>query len=386
MIAITISPGVAAARHRAERSTQPVRFNANIQGARGLLAFMVFIFHVGCSGLPSFAVLGVNGSVIAPVLCLQYAVEIFFCISGTIVVGALQRARTPTQFLTDRAIRIIPVLWLTLAVVVPLGIATHQAQYASWSLRDLAWIIPANLILLPGAFKLPLLHMAAWSLSYEMLFYIVAVTVWWAAPRSKLVRTIILCVAIGLVAWQPRAVFFAVGVLVARTDISRHPALARMVRWPAVWLVAFFACWYGATSGGADGGAGSLGAWLADGRIGFAALGVSAAILAWAGIVAGHGLLCRLLRTRPAQWLGSVSYSFYLWHLIVLAIVKRLIVASGATSIVGEWSQLMLLAIALPASLLIAHVSAAMIERTFPVWWKATAGLPSKAITSARPA
>ena len=384
MTGMTIPAAVAAPMGRTERSAAPTRFNANIQGARGLLALMVFIFHIGCSGLPNFSVFAANGSVIAPVLCLQYAVEIFFCISGTIVVGALRRARTPAQFLTDRAIRIIPVLWLTLAVVVPLGLATHQAQYATWSLRDLAWIIPANLILLPGAFKLPLLHMAAWSLSYEMLFYIVAVTMWWAAPKSRLVRTIVLCLAIGLIAWQPRAVFFAVGVLVARTDISRHPALARLVRWPAVWLLAFFACWYGATSGGADGGSGSLGAWLLDGRIGLAALGVSAAILAWAGIVAGHGSLCRLLRTKPAQWLGSVSYSFYLWHLIVLAVLKRLIVASGAVSIAGEWSQLMLLAIALPASLLIAQLSAATIERSFPIWWKAVARLPNKAIPGAR--
>ena len=346
-------------------------FNVNVHGARGMLALMVFVFHIASCGLPNFALFGGSGHVVPALLCLQYGVEIFFCISGTIVVGALQRTRSPGEFLFSRAIRILPVLWVTLAVIVPLGIATHQGPFADWTGHDLAWIIPVNLVLLPGAFPLPVLHMAAWSLSYEMLFYVAAVAVWWAAPRGKLVHRAVLFAAFALVAWQPRAIFFAVGVLVARTDLSRHKVLATAIRWPAVWLVAFFALWYVVTSDGLDGGAGSLRMWLADGRIGLAALGVSAALLAWAGVFAGHGLICRLLRMAPAQWLGSVSYSFYLWHLIVLAILKRLMTASGVVAQAGEWSQLVLLAVGLPASLLVAHLSASLIEQRFTRWLKA---------------
>ena len=340
-------------------------FNVNVHGARGMLALMVFVFHVASCGLPSLALFGGVGHVPPALICLQYGVEIFFCISGTIVVGALQRTRSPGEFLFSRAIRILPVLWVTLAVIVPLGMATHQGPYASWTAHDLAWIIPANLALLPGAFPLPVLHMAAWSLSYEMLFYVAAVAIWWAAPRHKLVRGGVLVAAFALVAWQPRAIFFAVGVLVARTDLSRNKMLAQAIRWPALWLVAFFATWYFVTADGADGGIGSLGTWLADGRIGLAALGVSAALLAWAGIFAGHGLICRMLRTAPAQWLGSVSYSFYLWHLIVLAILKRLMAASGVVAMAGEWSQLVLLAVGLPVSLVVAYLSANLIEQRF---------------------
>ncbi len=374
MSLVTTAPAalgfVAAGTKRQPISGAP-GFNLNVQGARGFLALMVFVFHVASSGLPSFTALGGTGSPIPVLVCLQYGVEIFFCISGTIVVGALQRARSPGQFLADRAMRILPVLWVTLAVIVPLGIATHQPQYAAWAASDLAWIVPANLVLLPGAFDLPILHMAAWSLSYEMLFYVAAVCVWWAAPRHRLFhRAALLAVAVAVM-WQPRAIFFAVGVLVARTDLSRNRVLASIMRRPGLLLGVFFALWYVVTSAGADGGAGSLSAWLNDGRIGLAALGVSAAILAWAGIVAGHGALCRLLRTVPAQWLGSVSYSFYLWHLIVMAILKRLITASGAGAAAGQWSQILLLATALPASLLVAHISATVLERRLTHWLKA---------------
>ena len=359
----------------AHTKCQPVSsapdFNLNIQGARGLLASMVFVFHVASSGLPTFTALGGAGSPIPTLVCLQYGVEIFFCISGTIVVGALQRAKSPGQFLADRAMRILPVLWVTLAVIVPLGIVTHQPQYAAWGARDLAWIVPSNLVLLPGVFDVPILHMAAWSLSYEMLFYVAAVCIWWAAPRHRLIHRATLLAAAVAIGWQPRAIFFAVGVFVAWTDLSRNCILASIMRRPSLLLGAFFALWYFTTLAGADGSAGSLGAWLKDGRVGLAALGVSAAILAWAGIVAGHGPLCRLLRTPPAQWLGSVSYSFYLWHLIVMAILKRLIMASGAGLAAGQWSQMLLLATALPASLLVAHVSATVIERRLTRWVKA---------------
>jgi peptidoglycan/LPS O-acetylase OafA/YrhL len=338
-------------------------FNQNMHGARGALAMMVFCFHIACSGLPGFHFLQAAGRPVMPLLCLQFGVEIFFCISGTIVIGALERAGSPGRFLWDRAIRILPVLWATLAVIVPLGFVTHQSNVAHYTAREIAWIVPSNMLALPGVLALPLLHLGAWSLSYEMTFYFVAVFMWWVAPRNTALKFLVCALAIALIAWQPRAIFFAVGVLVARTDLSNHPVLGRAIRWPLAWLLVFAALWYVVTQAGADGGAGSLLLWLRDGRIGLAALAVSAAILGWAGIVGGHGIICGVLRTAPAQWLGSLSYSFYLWHLLVLALLKRLMAHSGMVDHLGVWSQLGLFAVGLPASLLVAQASASLIER-----------------------
>ncbi len=203
-----------------------------------------------------------------------------------------------------------------------------------------------------------------------MAFYFVAMFFWWAAPRHPMLKVGAVVLGAAAIAWQPRAIFFLVGVLVARTDLSKHPVLGHAIRWPLIWLVAFAVLWRIVTQAGADGGAGSLLPWMQDGRIGLAALGVSAAILAWSGIVGGHGLTCVALRAKPAQWLGSVSYSFYLWHLIVLAILKRFMTGSGMVHHLGAWSQPTLFAIGLPASLIVAQASAIMIERHFVGWLK----------------
>jgi peptidoglycan/LPS O-acetylase OafA/YrhL len=338
------------------------KFNRHVHGARGLLALFVFIFHVGCCGVPGLP-FEARALPHAGLITLQFGVEIFFCISGFIVAGALGRAHSPCHFLTERAIRILPVLWATLAVVIPLGLLTHQHQFAGLAAGDLAWIIPLNLAALAGAVPVPVLHLAAWSLSYELLFYGVAATLWWLPARRVGLRALAGGVAAGLVIWHPRALFFAIGYLVSRTDITRHPVLRIATRAPGLMLVAFMACWYQVQFGSGLQGEGTVLDWVRDGRLGLAAIAISFAILAFSGIVAGSGLLGRALRSAPFQWLGSVSYSFYLWHLIVMALVKRGLPLSGVCTLTGAYSQLLLLAIALPASLAVAQLSMRVLEK-----------------------
>ena len=343
------------------------RVNPNVHGARGLLALLVFFFHVASSGLPTFAILG-HGPLHAALTALQFGVEIFFCISGYIVAGSLNKAGSVGMFLADRAVRILPVLWLSLAVIVPLGLLTHQGVFAGLTHGDLAWVVPVNLLMLPGVLPLPVLHMAAWSLSYEFLFYLIAAALWSIPAERRALRMLVLGVSLALVAWHPRAIFFGIGALVARVDPLRHPLLGQAARWPLAMLTIFLALWFEVQFGNGEHGDGTLVAWAHDGRIGLAAVAVSAAIVAFAGIVAGHGPLGRVLRSRPSQWIGMVSYSFYLWQLIVMAVVKRGMSAAGLIGAAGDWSQLLLVALALPLSLALAYASARLIEQRLSRW------------------
>ncbi len=344
-------------------------FNHGVHGARGLLALLVFVFHIACSDVQSFPIQNLAVPH-AGLISLQFGVEIFFCISGFIVVGALKRAGTPVSFMLDRAMRILPVLWLTLAIIIPLGLLTHQREFAGLGLRELAWVVPFNLVPLAGVLPVPVLHMAAWSLSYELVFYVVAATLWFL-PQGRLgLRMVTAAVAAGLVIWHPRALFFAVGVLVSRTDITRHPVLKPMTRCPELMLIGFMACWYEVQFGGGRHGDASAWAWVQDGSLGLAAIAVSFSILAFSGIVSGRGLLVWLLRSAAFQWLGSVSYSFYLWHLIVIAVAKRALATSGLTAVAGPWSQVLLLAVCLPASLVVAYHSMHLVEQGFAAWLK----------------
>ena len=84
-----------------------LEFNAALNGYRGLCALLVFIFHVGSAGI----VMWPSGSALENLMgnlwySLTYGVEMFFMISGFVILGSLLRHRTISGFLQDRAIRI----------------------------------------------------------------------------------------------------------------------------------------------------------------------------------------------------------------------------------------------------------------------------------------
>ena len=87
-----------------------------------------------------------------------------------------------------------------------------------------------------------------------------------------------------------------------------------------------------------------------------------------AGIAQGRGLFCKFLTTAPMQWLGTISYSLYLWHLIVLGVIKFGMTKAGITAMAGGGSQIVLLVLALPISLWVAHQSQLWLEQRFTGW------------------
>lgn len=343
------------------------RFNQGVHGARGLFAFLVFVFHVVNSGLQTIPILRT-----APAQFIlrtpEYGVELFFCISGFVIAGTLSRARSPQAFLEDRAIRIYPVLSASVLAIVGLGFLTHVHAYPG-SVQSLGWIVPLNMLALPGALPLPIIHPAAWSLSYEIFFYLFCAACW--VLRSRLGRALPWVagpVGIVMIVFYPRAIFFAAGVLVARGWL-RHPFLRRATDYPLLFILLFLGTWrfiqqltlpqHITTTTLLD--------WATDARLPLAVLAFLFATLGFAGIVEGHGSFVAFLRTRPLQYLGTISYSFYIWHPIVMSGAKTALLRFGAVATAGEGAQLLFFIVALPPSLLLAHVSERLLERRLAV-------------------
>ena len=346
-------------------------FNQTVHGARGLFAFMVFIFHVVNSGLDTFAPLSTpTGFFLTS--AFEYGVELFFCISGYVIAGTLRRARNPLVFIEDRAIRVFPVLWASILIIVAVGLATrtHGFEEAAWS--RLLVEVPVNLLALPGILPIDNIHPAAWSLSYEVAFYLFCAVCWDMCRRfGPKTYWLVIPVAAVLITHYPRGMSLLAGMLVAE-KWPRKGVLLRLARHPIPLLLLFLLCWRTIQNLSAPNRliATTMVEWADDWRLPLALLGFLAATLGFQGIVAGHGVLGTLLRSRPLHYLGTISYSFYLWHPVVMSGVKTVLLRVGVLQASGVWAQALFLIVALPSSLAASHVSQRVLERRFAAWMR----------------
>lgn len=324
-----------------------------IQVARAIAANLVVLVHsfkiqnkyVPDGWLPDFLQYGFSG------------VDIFFVLSGFIIVVA-GSAMQPAEFLWRRAGRIYPtywlisVVWLTLIVCLPSAINTQLPP------SDSLW---RSFLLIPDNQGPPVA--VAWTLTYEVYFYVV----------FALILALRLRIAVGLLAWAVALValrVFAGGAVASSPVASAYTAP----------LVAEFMM--GALVGLAYQRGISAGANVACG-IGIAALAVSIILVAPAINLEEHpdgNLLRTLLFGVPAaftvywlgarelqgaaklpRWLvliGDASYSTYLTHYFVLAILSRAFHAAGAS---GVWGSLLLTVLGVIA----ANLTGVLLFQTF---------------------
>lgn len=359
-------------------------FNPGVHGARGLFSAMVFVYHVHHSGLPGIA--AVAGTAVETVFLssMRFGVELFFGISGIVIVGALRRSPSTASFAWDRITRILPTLWATLFVITTLYIIDGRA------LPPLGeWL--ANFLAPPPMFEASLLHPAAWSLGYEFTFYALCAGAW-SLRRGKVRAWLWIGCVVGalLTLLYPRAILIGAGVMIAAA-VPRPRVIDALARYPFAMLVLFLVTWR-CIDIAADGHIRTLspvqhdvGQWA---LLAFPMLlaGIMGGI-ALLGICRGHGWLGHFLRLPATQWLGTISYSFYLWHPICMAGAKLALARGGFVDALGQWSQLALLLLALPPSLAAAHWSQKLIEDRFTRWLRRFGpNSPHKRMAPAMPA
>ncbi|MDB5407085.1 MAG: exopolysaccharide biosynthesis protein [Rhodospirillales bacterium] len=336
-------------------------YNENVNGLRGLCAFLIFLRHVW--GMARLAGWWGNPS---PLLSefdvvfdsLQFAVDIFFMISGYLITGALQRAPSIHAFAVARILRIYPVFTVAHLLIFVVGPLMSYKIFIGTDVSGWSWLFVTNYLLLPGVFDLPLAQLNAWSLSYEAVFYLFAAAAFVLTERLRpvLARSLIILVAAFLCWHFPRAVFFVAGVML---HFFEAPA-SRLgpLRWisPLLLLTLLFALLQiGALSGSSSMFRIACG------------IGFVVGSLAFASIAHGIGPTARLLRDRTLQYLGAISYSFYLWHAFVLAglrpILKSLLPALPPIMLIPIFGIL-----GLAGSLLVAHLSYSLIEQSATGW------------------
>jgi len=307
------------------RYPRKIGFNPYVHGARGLFAALILVFHIFASDWPVYPIAQTGPGRLLMRAC-EYGVELFYCVSGYVITQALARSDGTWAFLRDRAIRIVPLLWIVVPVSGALGLLTGVRQVWSLPAFDIALVGLANMLALPGLFSIWLYNPATWSLSYEMLFYVLC-ALWLVAGSGHRRQGRVAVAVIGgaFLLFYPRALPFVVGVLVG---LQPGPPAGRSTSRPGLLLVAFLLLWATIQAVTPDGVLlidTTLIEWNDDLRLPLAIAALCCLLFGFHGLVGGQGHLRHLLTARPMQFLGTISYSFYLWQNVALGGSRRTI-------------------------------------------------------------
>lgn len=293
-----------------------------LQAARGVAANLVVLSHLFIvedkythgSVLPSFSFYGVAG------------VDLFFVLSGFIMVAVAGRGVGPWEFLWRRAARIYPTYWLVTLVVLAVTILAPQIVNSSITEPISIW---RSFLLLPA--RTPPLLAVGWTLVHEIYFYLV----------FALFLALRIPVLFGLVAWglvlltvtvimpneiaaspvlslltSPLTAEFMMGAIVGLLWVRRRTPRATIVGVIGVASFAFSLVYLAPAISLATNA--YLNAWRA------LIFGIPSALVLYALAAAEH----RTKSVVSQKWLvttGDWSYATYLVHVLVISAIGRVL-------------------------------------------------------------
>ena len=304
-------------------------FRPDIEGMRGIAVLLVVLYH---SGVPGF-----SGGFIG--------VDVFFALSGYLITGiilneiAKRGELSFRNFYARRARRLLPAAGLvvvsTLLLILFLYSPLELARYAKWG--SYTSVYASNYMFLRDASNYfasdvstnPYLH--TWSLAVEEQFYLfwpglIALTLLATKTRRHLATVLVvmsavsLAMCIWLTYYRAPWAFFSLptrawefglgglGFMLPTELLVRRKSLFSAIGWLGLLAVV-------------------AGAFLFTPQTafpGFSALlpviGTIATLLAWfSGLRSGP---VALLGLGPLQYLGRLSYSWYLWHWPILLLAS----------------------------------------------------------------
>lgn len=297
-----------------------------LDGLRGLAAVAVVIYHLAGGYQARYP------EAPEPPFAASwgaYGVQLFFLISGFVILMTARRAQRPSDFAVSRLSRLYPVYWLAVSLTILVTIifnVPHTPQGAVERILNYTmvqrWLLVANA------------DDVYWTLAIEMQFY-VAVFLLLLLTRSRLSA---LVVRTASVAWM--LVALAVAVWAGPASRGLDPQLVAtpvklvlnvtMAEWAPLFSAGMFA--YLART--EDGGRGThrVLAWASGGLAAVNAALLHSISQGW--IVLGIAVVflvvvqresTKLLVIRPVQWFGKVSYSLYIGHNVTGAVMITLL-------------------------------------------------------------
>lgn len=288
-----------------------------MEGMRGLAVFLVFLVHYVTLVDPWITANQNFRSFTTSLHTIGHAgVDLFFVLSGYLIYGSLiKRHQSFIRFLLRRVQRIYPAFLAVFMIYVVLSFAfPAENKIPVQALPALIYLLQ-NLFLLPGLFPIEPLITVAWSLSYEMFYYLAMPVVivvlglrkWHSKWRTALFfggafLMALYCAAFG---GHVRMIMFISGIMLYEALSHSHiPTPPNSIGLLALIL---------GLSGMLIPMEGSSGYALK-----ISILFVTFFILCLSCFRRPTAWLARGFSWTPLRWLGNMSYSYYLLHGLTL--------------------------------------------------------------------
>lgn len=314
-----------------------------MEGLRGFAVFLVFLVHYVTLAKPW---------IIANPILLEFSiklhsignagVDLFFVLSGYLIYGSLIVRNQPfISFMVRRVQRIYPAfIAVFLTYIVLSFVFPAESKIPSEAVGGAIYLVQ-NFFLLPGLLPIEPMITVAWSLSYEMFYYLVTpaiIGLLGLRKRSSNWR-VLLFVAVAVVFFIFSATFggpirlnmFVSGILLYEAVSNKHLST------PSSSFGLFALC------------VGLLGTLLpvtgnGGSAIKIVFLFVSFFILCLSCFRNPTAWLPSAFSWTPLRWLGNMSYSYYLLHGLALKagflFLAKFFPASGGDSPLWFWISL----------------------------------------------
>jgi peptidoglycan/LPS O-acetylase OafA/YrhL len=327
----------------------------SLDALRGIAASAVVLFHITTGFDQEQFFPGYESSWFQFELG-RYGVQLFFVISGFVILWSLRRVEGLGQFAGGRFSRLYPPYWGSLLFVTAYIWIVDRFVVALPQL-DFSWVqFLANLTMVPQWFGQKELDGVYWTLAIEMAFYILAGFLFWVGltKRTRIVKTLVVIYAITLLVGLANSFsssggtsnnylhFFVSGM--ALFTLLDEPGKDKWIKTALVF-----------------------GAPIVEAAQRQEGATLVSIVIVTLMYLAVHGRL-NFLENRPLLWLGSISYSLYLMHAFPSYITMKLLLDEGLDR------QLVNL-IAIAQSVLLAVILHKLVEKPVTRWLKVRWGL-----------
>lgn len=291
-----------------------------MEGLRAYAALLVFFVHSIDEGFKKFVSKDLNAvswqsidngpeAFFYWLFKSHYGVDLFFLLSGFLVYRMIQKEGfTVVNFLWHRVLRIYPAFLVSLIAAV--FVMVELLSWRTYSVADFT----LNMFFLngvPGSGVVPY-NWPTWSLFFEFAFYAICPILLLISKNRMQAFLLVMCVMLFFLAGNIilmeyiRFEMFLMGSFLASfSDQQLKVASAKL---PDMWVLIAYV-----VSGLIFVVNGNLSSFVAVYMLASSALFITS--------IYGGGFLSHFFSLRWFKYLGNVSYSFYLFHVIVICII-----------------------------------------------------------------